>query len=234
MELRILCFNIHKGVGWGSRRSTLHQIQDQIKISHSDIILLQEIRGSQFEIITSSIWPHFSYGKNAIYQKGHHGNAILSKYPIIDSDNIDLSLRRYERRGMLHSIVILPGQVKLLHVLCVHLGLLQKDRRKQLNSIVNYIESNFTQNDLVILGGDFNDWKGYATKPLVDMMSFHEAFLATGNSYAKTYPAWIPMLKLDRVYFRGFDVTHADRMMNQSWRHLSDHIALSVSLKVIT
>lgn len=231
MDLQILCFNIHKGVGWGIKRSTIHQIQNQIISSHSDIILLQEIRGSQFELITSSIWPHFSYGKNAVYQKGHHGNAILSKYPIIFSENIDLSLRRYERRGMLHSIIKLPNHVKL-HLLCVHLGLLAKDRHKQLNRIVKYIRDNIAQDDLVILGGDFNDWRGYATKPLVNILEFHEAFLSTKNSYAKTYPSWIPMLRLDRLYFRGLHVNYAIRLTNKSWRYLSDHIALLVSLKV--
>ena len=232
MDLQILCFNIHKGVGWGIRRSTIHQIQNQIISSRSDIILLQEIRGSQFELITSSIWPHFSYGKNAVYQKGHHGNAIVSKYPIIFSENIDLSLRRYERRGMLHSIINLPNHEKL-HLLCVHLGLLAKDRHKQLDRIVKYIRDNIPQDDPVILGGDFNDWRGYATKPLINILEFHEAFLSTKTSYAKTYPAWIPMLKLDRLYFRGFHVNYANRLTNKPWRYLSDHIALLVSLKVM-
>jgi endonuclease/exonuclease/phosphatase family metal-dependent hydrolase len=234
MDLRILCFNIHKGIGWGIRRSTIHQIQNQISGSNSDIIFLQEIRGFQFEIITSKMWPHFSYGKNAVYQKGHHGNAILSKYPIIHSENIDLSLRRYERRGMLHSIIKLPGQEGFVHLLCVHLGLFAKDRRKQLDLIVKYIENNIVENDHIILAGDFNDWSGYATKPLIKALSLHEAFLSTKKKYAKTYPAWIPMLKLDRIYTRGFHVNYANRLTNKSWRYLSDHIALSVSLKVIT
>lgn len=234
MDLQILCFNIHKGIGWGIRRSTIHQIQNQISSSGSDIIFLQEIRGSQFELITSSIWPHFSYGKNAVYQKGHHGNAILSKYPIIHSENIDLSLRRYDRRGMLHSIIKLPDQEKLLHLLCVHLGLLAKDRHKQLDLVAKYIRDNISLNDLVILGGDFNDWRGYATKPLIKVLALHEAFISTKNSYAKTYPAWIPMLKLDRLYFRGFHVNYANRLTNKSWRYLSDHIALLVSLKIMT
>lgn len=232
MNLQILSYNIHKGVGWDIRKSTLHQIQNQIFNSNSDIIFLQEIRGAQFELITSAKWPHASYGKNAVYQKGHHGNAILSKYPIVSSENIDLTFRRHEKRGMLHSIVKLPGQEKLLHLLCVHLGLFAKDRHKQLDLIMKYIKENVLEKDLIILGGDFNDWRSHATTPLIKTLSFQEAFLSTRGSYAKTYPAWIPMLKLDRLYFHGFHVKDANRLTSKSWRYLSDHIALLVSLTV--
>ncbi|VVC77134.1 hypothetical protein AQUSIP_24610 [Aquicella siphonis] len=232
MNLDIVCFNIHKGVGWGVHKSTIHRIKHQIHESHADIILLQEVRGAQFEFLASELWPHFSYGRNAVYQKGHHGNAILSKYPIIYSDNIDLSMTRYERRGLLHSMVQLPGHHRVLHLLCVHLGLLAKDRRKQLDIIVRYLENNISSSDPLILGGDFNDWRGYATKPLINHFGLQEAFKLCKNKYAKTYPAWAPVLQLDRVYFRGFSVVSANRMTKSPWRNLSDHIALNVLLNI--
>lgn len=232
MNIRILSYNIHKGVGWGVRRSTLQLIHNQILNSQSDIIFLQEIRGYQFELLTAEMWPHFAYGKNAIYQKGHHGNAILSKYPILYSDNINLSMHRFEKRGMLHSVVQLPNDQRLLHLMCVHLGLLARDRRKQLDLIVKYIKANTSEQDLIILAGDFNDWSGYATKPLIKTLDLMEAFLKTRKFYAKTYPAWVPMLKLDRVYFRGFEVNSANRLTARPWRTLSDHIALIVSLNI--
>lgn len=233
MDLQMLCFNIHKGIGWGPHRSSIRQIQNQVIASNSDIILLQEIRGFQFELLSATDWQYIAYGKNALYQKGH-GNAILSKYPIIHSENIDLTLRSFERRGMLYSVIKLPLQKKLLHLFCVHLGLLARDRRKQINFIAKYIEENIAKDDLIILGGDFNDWNNYATKPIINSLSFQEAFLHAHQTYAKTFPAWAPLLKLDRLYFRGFDVNYAYRLTEKPWRFLSDHIALLASLKIVT
>ena len=229
MNIRILTFNIHKGVGWG-RTSTLNKIHTHIQELHSDIIFLQEIRGSQFEAISSDIWPHLSYGKNAVYLTGHHGNAILSKFPILMSDNIDLTMRRYERRGLLHSIIRLEQSNLPLHLLCVHLGLSIRDQLKQLKKIVTYIQATISDQDPLVLGGDFNDWTGSATKPLVKELGLQEAFLDSHQAYARTFPAWAPLLKLDRIYFRGFQVSKAHRLVQHPWRPLSDHIALEVYL----
>jgi endonuclease/exonuclease/phosphatase family metal-dependent hydrolase len=230
MNIHILCFNIHKGVGWGTRKSTLNLIHQQISILHPDIIFLQEVRGLQFEFLASGLWPHFSYGKNAVSPKGHHGNALLSKFPIHSSENIDLTMRRYERRGLLHSVITLPEQNKNIHLLCVHLGLLKKDRRKQLDKIVSFIQQKIPEKEPLVFAGDFNDWSSYATKPLMKKAGLQEAFLTTHGRYARTYPAWAPILKLDRIYFRGFQIIQARRLIKKSWRFLSDHIALEAIL----
>lgn len=230
MNLKILSYNIHKGTGWKIGSSTIHLIQNQIQELDSDIIFLQEVRGNQLEALKHEFFPHFSYGKNMVYKKGHHGNVILSKHPIIFTENIDISMNRFERRGLLHSIVKIHDCNLSLHLLCTHLGLFSKDRRKQLDVIVNYINENIPADAPIILGGDFNDWRGHATKPLIKNLEFQEAFLNINNSYAKTFPAWIPTLKLDRLYFRGFNVNYANRLTQKSWRLLSDHIAIDVSL----
>ncbi|EKD70971.1 MAG: hypothetical protein ACD_46C00311G0004 [uncultured bacterium] len=231
MDIRILSYNIHKGIGWTIRKSTLTQIHTQILEIHPELIFLQEIRGTQFELIAEKIWPHFSYGKNAVYEKGHHGNAILSKFPILFSENIDLTFGRYERRGLLHAIIQLTNHGQPLHLLCVHLGLFKSDRCKQIAKIVQHIQSNIPQNEPLILGGDFNDWSSFATEPLIHNLGLEEAFLSSCGGYAKTFPAWAPMLRLDRLYYRGFDTSHANCLANKPWRQLSDHIALDVALK---
>ena len=57
---------------------------------------------NQFEFLADSIWDHFAYGKNAIYQHGHHGNAILSEIPFNRLHNLDVSTMRISQRGILH------------------------------------------------------------------------------------------------------------------------------------
>lgn len=231
MDLKLLCLNIHKGIGWGQHRLALKELHAQIDILDPDIILLQEILGSQFEILASEIRPHYRYGKNVTYSIDNYGNAIFSKYPITFSDNIDLTIRRYERRGLLHTNINLLENN--LHLLCVHLGLLKSDRHRQLDKIIKYVHANITEKDLLIFGGDFNDWSGAATKPLIKQLGLEEAFLAYQGRYARTFPAWAPLLRLDRIYYRGFQTVLAQRLIQKPWRYLSDHIGLEVHLNLI-
>ena len=94
-HLSVLTYNIHKGFSVGKVRFLLPQMRKEIQLLNSDIIFLQEVQGrhdkqqkkipdwpdqAQVDFIGDKIWPHRFYGKNAIYQAGHHGNAILSKY----------------------------------------------------------------------------------------------------------------------------------------------------------
>lgn len=229
MDIRILSFNIHKGIGWTTRKSMLVPLINHLKELDSDIIFLQEIRGQQYETLINTIWPFYCYGLNVNHKKGHYGNAILSKLPITYSTNLDLSLSRVEKRGMLHAIVKLDNEAKI-HLLCVHLGLFRKDRKFQMNKIQQYIEQNIGNDEPMILGGDFNDWNNFATKTVTHHLGLIEAFHATHGRFARTYPAWAPVFKLDRIYLRGFKIDKAHRLLKKTWRFLSDHIAIEASL----
>jgi endonuclease/exonuclease/phosphatase family metal-dependent hydrolase len=88
------------------------------------MVFLQEVQGlherprraprdwpeqPQHEFLAEGVWPHTAYGGNAIYDHGHHGNAILSRFPILASHNQDISEHRFERRGLLHTEIAVPG-----------------------------------------------------------------------------------------------------------------------------
>lgn len=232
MTIKVLSFNVHKGIGWHPFRLTFQKIDEEIRKLSPDIIFFQEILGKHVENIVLDVWPHFHYGKNVVYSKGHFGNAIFSKFPIIYSENFDLSTYRLERRGLLHSVVMLPNQVHL-HLLCVHLGLFKQSRIKQYEKIISYIKSTIGHDEPIILGGDFNDWGGHATLPLKNNLNLEEAFLSLYGKYAKTFPAWAPLLKLDRIYSRGAQVLHAEKLIAKPWNGLSDHLALTATLDII-
>ena len=116
VPLRILSYNVHKGFNADNRRFLLEEIREGIRRVNADIVFLQEVVGQnrqnaqkhsnwvdagQFEYLADSVWSHYAYGRNAVYQHGHHGNAILSKYPIIAVDNVDISVMRRSQRGLL-------------------------------------------------------------------------------------------------------------------------------------
>lgn len=224
-----------------SRRFILHAIKDALRHVNADIIFLQEIHGeqnisgkrfdnwptnSQFEYLADSIWHHYAYGKNAIYRSGHHGNAILSKYPFIEWENIDVSRMRTASRSLLHGTIELPGTAKKLHVICVHFGLFGREREQQLVTLVERINSHVPSDEPMIIAGDFNDWRGRAERHLNHELGVSEVFHSLEGDHARTFPAWLPMLRMDRIYSRGLDLVRCQQLHGHPWRKLSDHIPL--------
>lgn len=235
-NFKVLTLNIHKGFSTGNRRFTLDSIRSSLHETGSNLVFLQEVIGendkhreainewpetNQFEYLADTVWDHFAYGKNAIYQHGHHGNAILSELPIRSFDNIDISTMSFSQRGILH------GQLENgIHLLCVHLGLFEKERKIQIQRLIQYICDELPVDAPLILAGDFNDWRRSGHKQLVSQCGLTEAGQAMNNKLSATYPALIPLLPMDRIYLRGFDVVSQEVLKDSSWRRLSDHCAM--------
>lgn len=235
--LKVFSYNIHKGFSPALKKFTLHRIRDAIRHAHPDLVFLQEVQGltkkgrSQFEYLSEELWPHFSYGKNAIYFGGHHGNAILSKFPISSWDNIDISQNRFERRGLLHVTVELPSNLKI-HGFCTHLNLLEGDRAKQIKQIVDHIQGRVTDNAPILFAGDFNDWRELVSSNLQSGLGLKEVFNETQGRSARTFPSVLPFFRLDRIYYRGFGLQSVKEYFGQPWTQLSDHLPLQAVLEV--
>lgn len=240
-SLRILTYNLHKGFNMGNRQFILPQMRDALNKADADIMLLQEIQGEHMthhlkqrhwpdcphcEFIAQDVWPHYAYAKNAVYTLGHHGNAILSKHELIRWENINISPYSWASRSILHGVVQLPDHDQELHMLCIHLGLTGTERRKQIGSLCARIDEHVPHDAPLIVAGDFNDWRGQAEKYLHDHLNLHEAHRTLHNRHARTFPACMPFLKMDRIYFRGLELTLCERPLRAKWNNLSDHAPL--------
>lgn len=245
--LRVLSYNIHKGFSIGNLSFVLGAIKEAILSVNADIVLLQEVVGenvkhagryaqwpseSQFEYLADTTWSHYAYGKNAVYQSGHHGNAILSKFPIVKYENVDISQNRFEQRGLLHAEIEIPQSKQRIHCYSSHLNLMQRHRKRQLNQLVSTLRSQVQAGEPLILGGDFNDWSRRASTTLTSALNLSEAFKSVHGHYAKTYPAVLPLLSLDRVYIRELTALSAKVHSGSKWGSLSDHAAISVELQL--
>ncbi len=255
--LKIATYNIHKGLSHFNRRVVLHELRERLRELDADIVFLQEVQGehtrhgeryhnypdgAQHEFIAEAIWPHSVYGKNSVYEAGHHGNAILSRFPILQSLNMDVSAHRFESRGLLHCEIELPGLLqgglpqslagqRRAHCLCVHFGLFAKGRRAQIKALVEYVRDEIPADAPLIIAGDFNDWRNQLSKSLSGELGIYDVFHLHRGNPARSFPSRLPMLRLDRIYVRGFDVLHSSVHAGGEWRRLSDHAALSASLK---
>ncbi|KJS08311.1 MAG: hypothetical protein VR73_05640 [Gammaproteobacteria bacterium BRH_c0] len=243
-DFKVITYNIHKGFNTGNQRFVLAQMRELLESEHADIVFLQEIHGEtrrykkkrgsfpdvpHFEYLADRLWPHYAYGKNAIYKKGHHGNAILSKFPFTFWENIDISDHVYASRSILHGIIELPGRAVPLHTLCVHMGLLESERRRQLDTLMERIQSHIPRDEPLLIAGDFNDWKSRIENRMEADLGVKELFVELTGRHAKTFPVWMPILPMDRIYYRGVTPAACTCLASGQWRTLSDHAALSGS-----
>lgn len=243
--LHIATYNIHKGFSHFNRRMMVHELRERLRLMGADVVFLQEVLGEheqhaarfedwpnkpQYEFLADSVWTDFAYGKNAVYDAGHHGNAILSRFPIARWDNQDVSAHRFESRGLLHCEIDLPGWEARLHCVCVHLGLFARGRKKQLVALEQRIEELVPADAPLIIAGDFNDWRVRAGRILIDGLKLTEVFELTHGRPARSFPAAMPLFCLDRIYVRGFHVQNAHVHRGHHWAKISDHAALSATM----
>lgn len=207
MRLRIVTYNIHKCRGL-DRRVRPQRIVDVLREIDADIIALQEvlsIRGAarekdQARFISEELGMVCSVGGTRIHNGGVYGNAVLSRLPLIDTRNYDISVRGREQRGCMRADISANGS-GLLHVFNVHLGTAFLERRHQGRKLVNgAILNNEELSGARIMLGDFNEWtRGLTTRLLAAHLT--SADIRAHLRRSKTYPGVLPFLHLDHVYF---------------------------------
>lgn len=241
-RFRVLSYNIHKGFTSRNRQFVLEDIREAIRSVSPDFVFLQEVLGehsghrkrvgtrwpteSQFEYMADELWPHFAYGRNAVYDEGHHGNAILSKYPILSWENEDVSTTAIERRGLLHAVVKPYDDRPEMHLICVHFGLFERDRQVQARRLVSRIRRTVQLGQGLVVAGDFNDWALRLSKFFKHEAGLDEAYHMRHERHARTFPATLPVFRLDRIYFHGLEPKLAKCLHKDPWSRLSDHAAL--------
>ena len=247
MQLHVATYNIHKGFSHFNLRMAVHDLRDRLRATNADIVFLQEVIGAhhaharnhlnwpdspQYEFLADSVWSDFAYGRNAVYDHGHHGNAILSRFPIRRAENQDVSSHRFESRGLLYCEVEHPGLKTGLHCICVHLALGERGRRTQVQQLIERVRSLVPPNEPLVVAGDFNDWRNSAGRRLAQELGLREAFRDQRGRPARTFPSSLPLFRLDRIYVRGFDVDHVETHHGLRWSRVSDHAMLTAHLSL--
>ena len=251
-SITLATYNIHKGLSPLNRKLVIHEVRDRLHSLDADILLLQEVQGEhakrevqfadwpdrpQHEHIAEGRYRDIVYGVNAHHRHGHHGNAILSAFPVVNWTNRNVSHHRFEGRGHLVARIDVPGWNQPLTCACVHLGLFQRSRAMQIERLADMLRESAGPDSPLIVAGDFNDWrarKSGVSERLLEALGLHEAFEITHGGPARTFPAFLPMLTLDRIYVRGLKVLEARRLHGtiegSKWRGMSDHAGLAVRL----
>jgi endonuclease/exonuclease/phosphatase family metal-dependent hydrolase len=239
-HLRVLTVNIHKGYAAFGRRFMLHELREAVRAVHSDLVLLQEVQGpradapaalsgAQAEYLADRLWQDHAYGRNAVVDGGEHGNAVLSRWPILHWRNHDVSLPGAEPRGLLHCVLALPGAQ--VHAVSVHLGLREAHRRHQLAALCAMLRQEVPAGAPLVVGGDFNDWRSRADAQLRGC-GLREVHRAAHGRHARSFPAHWPLLRLDRIYVRDVVAHRPLALPRRPWARLSDHAPLAAEIAV--
>ena len=243
-SLKVLTINIHKGFTAFNRRFILPELRDAVRTVSADIVCLQEVMGAHevhplhfenwpdtphYEFLADTMWSDYAYGRNAVYPEGHHGNAVLSRFPIEHYQNLDVSVGNSEKRGLLYCRIVPPESGIAIHVICAHLGLRSHQRQIQLTMLADWVNA-LPPGEPVVVAGDFNDWRQQANRQLKAQAGLEEIFTRAHGRPARTFPARFPLLRLDRIYVKNAHASHPTALPLRPWRHLSDHAPLSVEI----
>jgi endonuclease/exonuclease/phosphatase family metal-dependent hydrolase len=247
LSFRVLTVNTHKGFTFFNRKFILPELREAVRAVGADVVFLQEVHGAnarlgarvpnwpdapQYEFIADTLWPDFAYGRNAVYPHGHHGNAVLSKFPILRYENRDVSISGPEKRALLHCVLHVPGWQSEVHVICVHLGLREPHRLKQLGLLCQLLNTEIDRDEPVVVAGDFNDWRRRAHLILERDAGMKEVFVEADGRSARTFPARLPFLQLDRIYVRNARAHSPLVLPRRPWSHLSDHAPLAAEISL--
>lgn len=219
-RIKIMTFNIHHGIGLDGRLN-LDRVSKIIYEANVDIIGLNEVdKGmirtnfqNQVKVLAEKLDMNYAFGPTIRLGIGSFGNAVLSKYPIVDAINYRLPGKLgSEPRGLLSTIIDIPGEQDIT-VVVTHLSLIESDRQKQVKWIIDFMKKIETPG---IVMGDFN--AEFESLPgLKDLL---------GN--IKNYPSNGPIKGLDCIFSNhNFELLNSYTIDSQA----SDHLPVVVEIK---
>ncbi len=238
--MRLLSYNIHKGIGGRDRRYRLERIIEVIEQENPDLVCLQEVdRGvkrSKFHNQPQLLAEYFQaaehlYQLNVQLQSGGYGNLILSRWPFRTKHQVSLRLKNKKPRGA--QLVVVDSPEGPLHLVNWHLGLAEAERRWQVRHLLEHRLFQESAHFPTVIMGDSNDWRNQLGNVVLGGHNFQEA--TTPPSRFRSFPAYLAMGSLDKLFYRGdIFVRHVRVVRSAIAKIASDHLPLVVDLHLKT
>ena len=238
--MRLLSYNIHKGIGGRDRRYRLERIKQAIERENPDIICLQEVdrnvRRSGNDNQPQLLGKYFRaagrcFQLNHRLKKGGYGNLILSRWPILSRHNLSLRQGNRKERGALLAVIDSPEGP--LHVANCHLGLAEQERQWQVERLLKHRLFAESAHLPSVVVGDMNDWRNKLYANVLKSHGFEH--VTAPISRFRSFPAYMPVASLDKAFARGtINVVGARVVRTRLSRVASDHLPLVVDFHIET
>ena len=236
--MRLLSYNIHKGVG-NDRRYRLERIIQVIREESPDVVCLQEVdcnvRRSSYDdqprLLADELRAEdYAYQLNVPRREGGYGNLILSRWPFHSRHHVSLRLKKRKPRGAQLVVVNTPDGP--LHVVNWHLGLREKERRWQVNHLLHHESFRTAAHLPTVIVGDYNDWRNTLEELIFARHSFHQA--TSPLKKFRSFPSFLMLMSLDKLFYRGnVTVKEAKVVRSPLARRASDHLPLVADLQLV-
>jgi endonuclease/exonuclease/phosphatase family metal-dependent hydrolase len=200
--LKVATYNIRSCEGLDGK-FRCDRIAEVLRRIDADVIALQEVRAEQAQEIAQRLGYNVFFGHADTVHGYDFGNAILTRLTIRDTHLYPIGVPGRQQRACLRADVVWPsggtsGGNETVHVFAVHLGLSVAERREQGERLASpqILENPSIRNEPLILLGDFNEKFNHQDvnrrlKPLLHLIG------------KKSWPAPLPFVDLDRIYFSG-------------------------------
>jgi endonuclease/exonuclease/phosphatase family metal-dependent hydrolase len=234
-DLRVVTYNIHRSRGL-DRRTRPRRIADVLATLDADIIALQEVIGpglsgpGHAEEIGAALGMGWVMASTRELRRHQFGNVVLSRFPIKEHGQVDLSWKTCEARsGQRVSVEVADDAV--LHLYNVHLGTALLERRYQAPRLAAWVHDRRVTGPKLVLG-DFNEWgRGLVADILAERLNSVDMFKFLKRR--RTYPGFFPVLHLDHIYFEGdIEVRHVQLPRTRLALVASDHLPLVADIRV--
>jgi len=235
--MRLLSWNIHKGIGGRDRRYSLARIIDTIEAENPDLICLQEVdrlvRRSRYDdqprLLGRFFRAHAAFQSNVAVGRGGYGNLVLSRWPIECRHRIHLQQGGRKPRGA--QLLVVDSPEGPLHLVHTHLGLAERERHWQIGKLLGHMLFRAADALPTIIVGDFNDWRDTLAGASLAANGF--AQVTHPASRFRSFPAWLAVGSLDKAFVRGpIDVRQARIVRTSLTKQASDHLPLVIDFHV--
>ena len=202
---RVMSYNIHHGEG-PDGKIDLDRIAALIKTEKAEIVGLQEVdrgvaRTGRRDLIgelAKLTGMNCYFEKNIDYQGGEYGNAILTRFPILQRTNVHYRmLREREQRGLLAVLLDVHGHQVLF--LNTHLDYRKDDAERLMNvTQIKEIVDGYSGRPIIFCG-DFNATPDSRTYQRLNAF-LEDAWNEAGQGSGFTFPSGIPAKRIDYIW----------------------------------
>jgi endonuclease/exonuclease/phosphatase family metal-dependent hydrolase len=224
-----MTWNIHGALG-RNPRFDLDRVVTLVRRHAPDIVALQEVDsrraraahvGNPFIVLQQALGAHAVDARTVSTADGDYGQALISRWPLHDTQIHDLSYPEREPRRAISTCIETPGGP--IRVVATHLGLSLRERRRQAVALLGLVG---VADMTTVALGDFNDWfwAGSVRRALARALP--------GLTPHRTFPSWFPFLQLDRIYSWPPDALMASRTDLEA-SQLSDHLPVIADVRVV-
>ena len=203
--MRLLSYNIHKGIGGRDRKYQIQRILDVIEEENPDLICLQEVdrevHRSKHHDQPRLLAEYFNateklFQLNVRLKNGGYGNLLLSRWAFRSRHQISLKMNRKKHRGAQIAVVETPEG--LLHLVNWHLGLAERERLWQVNHLLDHHLFRESEHLPTVIVGDFNDWRNTLANGTFSSRNFQQA--TAPISRFRSFPAYMAVGSLDKIF----------------------------------